>query len=385
MSINKATAQSQGIVLHGTLYLSNNPSTYDAETNSLVGKVMRLIELFENIDSYDEKLKIWFDENLFISEIWIGDTSRIIERGNSFNYSGHPKPEPEYLLTITPQNYSQILDLNLKNIDSFSERWGSFQQFEQQYLKHMKDHADSPLYERKLVIDLQNAENELYNYNPISDWFGTSVKMWYESFTNQTDTLNKKHYQIWDLNQHLSSLPLLSSNKRLETPYLLNLLDNAADVNRAAKGYFLHYQIPFLRKLREDRIKKVLATYGHDDQYNQYNASTSPVPNDSETDSTETTPIKKSKKKQQQLTTKQQMILLNALGFLDASIIRHLLTKHKAAILAQLLNRSVQEVRSMLTYWEGANAPKDYDCSHPDDIEKVIDLLTENNLQVSNL
>ncbi|MGV3561325.1 hypothetical protein [Larkinella arboricola] len=383
MSISKAIAQSQGIVLYGTLYLSNKASSYDSETKELVEKSMRLIRVFEYIESYDQKLRIWCDEGLFVTEIWIGDTSRIIERDNAFVYTGSLKPEPDILLSITPTNLSEIIDLNIKNIQICYEKLGSFQQYEQKYLKNLEGHSNNPLYERKLTIDIQQAESELNTYNSFNTWYGTSVQMWYNSFFHQTDMLDKRPYQIWSLNQPFSNPPLFSGKKQVETPYLLNLLDSVDDIIKAAKGYFLHYQIPFLRKLREDYSKKLRVANALNIQLSEQNIES--LTNISHSETFTGITAKKSKKKEKQLTTKQQMILLNALGFLDASIIKHLTTTHKAAILAQLLQRSSQEIRCMLTYWNGVNAPKDYDCTHPDDVEKVVDLLTENNLQPPSL
>jgi hypothetical protein len=385
MSISKAITRSQGIVLHGTLYLSNNPINYDAETRELVNKVMRLIEVFTAIETYEEKLQMWLEQGLYMSEYWIGDTSRLVEGKDTIKYSGHPQPEPDYLLTIVPTNYSQIIDLNICNIKSNLMHIGSFELHQQQYLKNLSDHVDSPFYERKLVIDLQIAENELYSFNSIGGWYGISGREWYDSFVNKNDTLIKKDYEIWDLHQSLASLPLLSNKnkQRLETPYLFYLIDTFEDVAKAAKGYFLHQQIPFLRKLREESIKITIENGSFSNLTTKENIITSS--SDTNASGSETPTLKKSKKKEQQLTTKQQMILLNALGFLDASIIKHLSNKHKAAVLAQLLRRSSQEIRCMLTYWDGINVPKDYDCTNPDDLDKVVDLLSDNNLQFPNL
>lgn len=92
--------------------------------------------------------------------------------------------------------------------------------------------------------------------------------------------------------------------------------------------------------------------------------------------------VKKSKKKTPQLTTKRQMIMLDMLGFLNAPILANLTTEQKGAVLANLLNRSEQEVRGMLTYWHGNSPKPDYNCKDPDDQDKVIDFLLSNSVEV---
>lgn len=92
--------------------------------------------------------------------------------------------------------------------------------------------------------------------------------------------------------------------------------------------------------------------------------------------------VKKSKKKSAQLTTKQQMILLDLLEFLNAPILDTLTVERKSKVLANLLNRSEQEVRMMLTYWAGKPPKEDYNCTNPDDIDRVTDFLIENGVQV---
>lgn len=156
-------------------------------------------------------------------------------------------------------------------------------------------------------------------------------------------------------------------------PYLRYLLDDPKYIFEAANGYLLAQKIPFLQELTtlfETAPTTSVVTN-----------IVLPETNNPDVQTEEDT-SKKSKKRESQITTKQQMILLNALGFLNVSIISNLTVTHKAAILAQLLRRSEQEIRCMLMYGQGVNGPKDYDCNNPDDIEKVIDLLSKNNLKI---
>ncbi len=256
---NREAINPERVVEFGTLYVSNDSSTYDTETADLIKKIEQIRHELGDHQPYKYRLDIWHGAKLFeCSKIWFGDTSRLYLKNGQLGYYG-PKPQPDWIASIHPTNHSEILDFNLKNINSFIEQIGPFEQYKQQYIEHVKEHIDSVLYEQKLTLDLTAAESARSNSDNIG-LFGLSTRDWYNSFLDKFDTLNKKDYQILDLNQPLPKLPLFSdSRQRPVPPYLLHLLDNTNDITKAATGYLLHLKIPFLKKLIESYFEKVVA------------------------------------------------------------------------------------------------------------------------------
>ena len=259
----RATSHGHGIILYGHLYLSNDKTTYDDETRDLVNRIEIVDSLFKETQNYKERLNIWYDAGIKISGVWIGDTSRIVETANSLSYKGQPKPEPDFFISIDPYNHSQILDFNLKNVQSYFDKTGDFATYKSEYLEHMTKHADSVLYERKLALDINSAENELPYYEAVG-MYGISTRKWHDSFTYKSDTLNKKDYEIWTLDEQLSNVPVLNSTGSISPPYFLYVLDTPNDVIRAANAYIVHLKLPFLRKLKEEYDEKIIASVEKD-------------------------------------------------------------------------------------------------------------------------
>jgi len=82
------------------------------------------------------------------------------------------------------------------------------------------------------------------------------------------------------------------------------------------------------------------------------------------------------------LSHKQQMILLDKLGFLDHHVFEKLTTEKAATIIGNLLNRNIQETRTLLTYYHGKIHK--HHSKTPDNIEKVNNLLSSVGLPKSD-
>ncbi len=338
---------------------------YNSDKNALNEEDRNITEIiYENkgmlneLDSYDEKLKVWSDIGLVSKTAhWIGDFSKITSNFGRYSY-----PDPIAYVSIYPENFSQLIKFNLFNLGIAISDIGAIDTYMLDYLQSIHSEEYNPLIEVKIRKDLKELKNNVHK----RDFFKSALQKWYESFSNAQDTLNESHYSLFK-NNTVTEFSNIGFGYDAP-PYLCYLLNERKYVFEAAEGYLLSKKIPFL--------EEILKTYDLPEGAEiLLSPSASTVTKDDEVDSQQ----KKSRKKAKQITLKQQLILLHKLGM--PAIIDKLNNGHKAAILSQLFLRNEQDVRSMLTYWGNVNAPIKYNTTLPDDLEKIIDLLEDNNIQ----
>lgn len=349
------------VICCGIKYYNSNTEALNDSDRKITNIIYENSDRINKANEYLEKLKIWQELNLNARTAhWIGDFTKIKQNNYEYFY-----PTPDNFLSIHPNTPEQVIKFNLFNFHTAVDEIGDFKSFKANYLYFLNEHQGNPLVRLKIRKDLHNLKNQV----PSKNFLKGGLEKWFESFRDIQDTLRESDYRIF------KDEPIIEYSKKGmfqgEPPYLRYLLDEPKYVFEAANGYLFAQKIPFLQELTELYELTPVDKRVADEVLAE--TTTQSVQSEENTG-------KKSKKKGSQLTTKQQLILLDKLGF--PSILNKQTTQHQAAILAQLLYRNEQEIRTMLTYWGNVNAPKDYNCTFSDDLAKVIDLLDDNNLLI---
>lgn len=350
-TIEKAIGIEPNIIRHGVLHISDDYSMYDEPTRDLFNRLATVGKM----TTYEEKLEYTISNKICITQICCCDITDVIEFPDTVKIdAGKKVPDLKTVFDLTPSNPVELLQLNLKNIETALNQIGSFDKYKESTLNFLDKNRDSIFFIEWLERQIKQAENECSKSQYDFGSMYTGVGYWYNAFDGKKESLKLNDYRIW-LTE--ISKPTLLRDKPFDEaiPKMCYLLDNPEIIINAAKGFLYTRIIPFLKSTKEAYLSELYPEISQ--EYIQLEISENlPAVQQAISEPIE---VKKGRKGGE-LTHKQQMVLAEYFGIISHPILtgHNLKPEQKGNILGALLNHGVDDTKNMLNPKTSKSSPK---------------------------
>lgn len=264
LSVQNATSRKPNLILDGILYLSSNPSTYDSITQKLVDDLFSI----DSSVSYEDQLKIWFQNKLGVKAVCFCDITNLYER-RQFGRdevvitANYPAPVYEKIFTIEPQTSLDVVRINISNINSAIDHIGTFEKYTADTILFVEMHKKNSFLIEWINKEIMETETKCVTpKNYVSFSVPSEISFWYSAFTAYNESLNADGYKIW-----LPQIPqpmtytedFFSRPKDIQSklPKMCFWLTRDHYIMSAAEGFLYAKKIPFLKQLRNDLMNEL--------------------------------------------------------------------------------------------------------------------------------